>query len=298
MREQDGGIDFRPFGDLVTTLGESPIYDERTGGLLLCDIVEHTVIRLGLARGTVDTIEFDSEVGAVGLCGSGRLVVALRRRVVLADFDGGRPETIAEIDTDRPEIRFNDGRVGPDGAFWIGSMDERREKEPNGALYRVSANGRIERKITGLLVSNGVAFSADGSTLFHSDSRGPWIDRWRLDAATGTITERTRIAILDDAAGRPDGGAVDAEGCYWSAGASAGRLNRFAPDGRLVEWHAVPVSAPTMPCFGGADRRTLFVTSMRHNQSAAALERLPLSGRLLVAAAPVAGLPEYRFRDV
>ena len=134
--------------------------------------------------------------------------------------------------------------------------------------------------------------------MFFADSRGPWIDRWRFDRWTGTMSERTRFADPDEATGRPDGGSCDAEGFYWSAGVSAGRLNRFAPDGTLAEAYDVPVPAPTMPCFGGPGFATLFLTSLREGRSAELLERAPLAGALLAAPAPVAGFAAWRFLDV
>jgi sugar lactone lactonase YvrE len=156
----------------------------------------------------------------------------------------------------------------------------------------------VERKVQGLLVSNGLAWTADGEVMFHADSRGPWIDRWRFDRRTGAISQRTRIAVLDEARGRPDGGSCDAEGFYWNAGVSAGRLNRFAADGRLAESHPLPVPAPTMPCFGGPDFRTLYVTSLRDGRPADMLEAAPRSGGLFSAEASVAGFPSWRFLDI
>ena len=178
-------------------------------------------------------------------------------------------------------------------------MDDtgRPVSDPIGALYRVSPDGTVERKVEGLKTANGLAFSPDGRTMFHSDSRGPWIDRWTLDPATGGLSERRRLADLDDARGRPDGGATDAEGYYWSAGISAQRLNRFAPDGRLVETLPLPVGAPTMPCFGGEGLRTLFVTSLRAGRSPELLARYPLTGSVLVGPSPVAGSPVGLFAD-
>ena len=112
-----------------------------------------------------------------------------------------------------------------------------------------------------------------------------------------SITNRTRIAEPDDATGRPDGGATDAEGFYWSAGVSAARLNRFSPEGKLVESFPVPVAAPTMPCFGGRDLKTLFVTSLKTGRSPELLARYPLTGTTIAAPSPVAGCPVSRFRE-
>ena len=134
--------------------------------------------------------------------------------------------------------------------------------------------------------------------MFHADSRGPWIDRWAFDRKTGEMHWRTRIATPAEADGRPDGGSCDADGFYWSAGVSAGRINRFAPDGRLVEHYETPVVAPTMPVFGGKDFRTLYLTSLREGRSEELLQKLPLSGGLLAAPSPVAGFPSWRFLDI
>jgi sugar lactone lactonase YvrE len=166
-----------------------------------------------------------------------------------------------------------------------------------GSLYRVTADGKVEAKVEGLITSNGLAFTRDGRTMFHSDSAGKWIDRWEMNPATGEISGRKRIAELDEESGRPDGGATDVEGCYWSAGISAARLNRFTRDGRLLETYPVPVAAPTMPCFGGDDMRTLFVTSLRTGRAPEKLREYPLTGITIVGQSPVAGAPVSLFRD-
>jgi sugar lactone lactonase YvrE len=178
-------------------------------------------------------------------------------------------------------------------------MDDRglASREPLGSLYRVSVDGLVERKIEGVMVSNGLAWSPDGRTMFHSDSSGKWLDRWDFEATTGAIGNRTRIAMLDDAAGRPDGAAMDAEGFYWSAGVSAAKLNRIDRDGRIVASYPVPVAAPTMPCFGGLDLKTLFVTSLRRGRAPELLTKYPLTGITMVGHSPVAGVPVTLFAD-
>ena len=293
-------IEFKPLNDVRCELGEGPVYDDRRHALFQCDIVGKTVHRFDLATGGRQHWLFPSDVGSIGLAESGRLVVALRHAVGLFDPTDESFRELAEIEADRgADTRLNDGKVGPDGAFWVGSMDNRpeRPRQPIGALYRVTADGKVEEKVDALAVSNGLAFSPDGRTMFHSDSDAGWLDRWVIDPATGAISGRQRVATLDDATGRPDGGATDADGNYWSAGISAQRLNKFAPDGRLIESYPVPVGAPTMPCFGGPDLKTLYVTSLRTGRSAELLERYPLTGITIEGRSPVAGSPVARFRD-
>jgi len=290
--------DFAPVNDVACDLGESPVYDDRRQALWYCDIIRRLLIQYALADKATRSWSFASEVGSLGLARSGRVVIALRHEVGLFDPETGDFRRLAEIEPGRAETRTNDGKVGPDGAFWVGTMDDREiaAKEPIGALYRVTAGG-AEKKVDGLIIANGLAFSPDGKTMFHSDSRGKWIDRWAIDVATGALSSRRRFANLDDATGRPDGGATDAEGCYWSAGVSAGRLNRFSPDGKLLASYPVPVGAPTMPCFGGPDLKTLFVTSLRAGRAPELLAKYPLTGRLIAARSEVAGSPVSRFND-
>ncbi len=296
-------LELKPLDEFIRCdLGECPVYDDREDAILFEDIVNRTIHSVGLAGGAALQWRFASEVCSFGLSETGRLVVALRHEVGLFDRDSGGFQHLCSIEEGNPGTRLNDGKVGPDGAFWVGSMDDRgkpaSERLPLGSLYRVDAGGHVDKKVEGLITSNGLAWSADGRLMFHTDSSGRWIDRWRFDPATGAIAERTRIvADISEATGRPDGGATDAEGCYWSSGISAQCLNRFDADGRLLASYPVPLAAPTMPCFGGPDMRTLFVTSLRTGRSAELLEKYPLSGVTLVGRSPVAGAPVARFRD-
>ncbi|MGV6873547.1 SMP-30/gluconolactonase/LRE family protein [Pseudochelatococcus sp. B33] len=293
---------FRCIADLRGGLLESPVWDERREMLFVCDIPGREVIEIDLAQGVRRRWPFEAEVVALGLGESGDLVVALAREVVVFDPETGRRRSLWNGYDEPATSRLNDGKVGPDGAFWIGGVDTRAAREPISRLYRIDAAGSATVAAEGFAVSNGLAWSADGRVMYHSDSRGsssdgPWINRYDFDPATGRASGRTRFRDLDEATGRPDGGATDVDGDYWSAGVSAGVLNRFAPDGRLRESHRVPVPAPTMPCFCGEGLRQLAVTSHRQID-AGKLAETPLSGGVFLADAPVAGTPVARMKGV
>lgn len=292
-------LQFDCVADTKCRVGESPLYDERTNRVYFVDILNRTLYRYEVASRALGSWSFETEVCSLGLAASGRLVVALRHAVILFDPTSEARHELCRIEEDLGEMtRLNDGRVGPDGAFWVGSMIEAKQKTPIGALYRVDPSGRVERKVEGLHVSNGLAWTADGETMFHADSRGPWIDRWRFDRSTGEISWRTRIATLTDESGRPDGASCDSEGFYWSAGVSAAKLNRFTPEGRLDSSYDVPAVAPTMPIFGGEDYRTLYLTSLREGRDEELLAKAPETGCLHAARSPVAGFPSWRFLDI
>src|SRR3984957_18136594 len=202
-------------------VAESPVWDAANRRLLFCDINGKTIHALAVDSGARESWILPEVVGSFGLCHSGRLVVALRHRVVL--FDPGT-QAITDLTPAVAEPvtnRMNDGKVGPDGAFWVGSMDENSPRQPLGALYRVTADGRIEKKSEGYAVSNGLAWSPDGRTMYHSDSTSAIVEAWDFDLATGDITNHRVIAKLTNEDGRPDGAAMDVDGNYWSAGPSA-----------------------------------------------------------------------------
>ncbi len=255
-----------------------------------------------LSGGEPEVWSFPSEVGSIGLAESGKLVVALRHSVVLFDPADGSSRTIAEIETNLGgTTRLNDGKVGSDGAFWIGSMDERPRpvSDPQGALYRVTADGKVEQKVTGLFTSNGLAFSPDGRVMFHSDLQralgGPLdLDPLPAQSPTAPASSRRRRRR-----GRPDGGATDSEGyCDLERLVCPPSVNRYAPDGTLVAKHAVPVAAPTMPCFAGRGLRTgSFPHQPEKGQAGSAARALSAIRRDAGCRRAGLGSPVSRFRD-
>lgn len=244
-------------------VGESPVWDADNARLFWCDIPAGVIHAFTPSSGARQSWTFGEPVPSFGLAQAGRLVVALRNDVILFDPETGARQTVAHIAHAKPNMRLNDGKVGPDGAFWVGSMDMGSDGAPAGALYRVAPDGSVRTIVDGLVISNGLAWNGAATRMYHSDSRGSmWLDCWDFDRATGQPGNRRRLRDNDEATGRCDGGACDTDGIYWSAGPSQSRLNRFSPDGILLDWVELPLTHPTMPCFGGPELRTVFVTSL------------------------------------
>src|SRR3546814_2492714 len=124
------------------------------------------------------------------------------------------------------------------------------------------------------------------------------ISDWSSDVCSsdlsGAIANRRVFAEVPDTPGRgtPDGSIVDADGCLWNAEFRGGRLVRYAPDGTVDRMISLPVSRPTCPMFGGADLRTLFVTSAAIMLTPEERAAEPLAGALLALDVGVAGVPE------
>ncbi|WP_281389773.1 SMP-30/gluconolactonase/LRE family protein [Pelagibacterium limicola] len=277
--------------DTRCRVGESPVWDGERNRLLWADCRAGRIYVHDFNVGELFNWTLPEQVRSFGLAEASRLVVALISGIYLFDTQSQGLEFLVDPEPEhagsRSSRRLNDGKVGPDGAFWVGSM---HTDAPTAALYRITPDGQCERKVEGLSTSNGLAFSADGTVMIHTDSRAEWIDRYSLDASTGELGERTRIATPGEADGRPDGGAFDSEDCYWSAGVTAGCINRYDLNGRLLEKIPVPVRAPTMPCFGGPDMKTLFITSLRRENGAG-----DECGNVFMMSVDVPGVPIGRF---
>jgi sugar lactone lactonase YvrE len=282
--------------DIRAELGECPIWSDEEQALYFVDIKGRALHRFDPASGDHAAIAVPEEIGCVGFNRQGGFIAGLRSGLWLLDAAGGQVRKLADNPEDQRISRFNDGRVDPAGRFLAGTIDETR-LGANAHLYRYDSRG-LHALAGGLLTSNGVAFSPDGRTLYHADTPTFSVFRYAYDPATGEATDRTeflRLPSTGEDRGRPDGAAVDEEGCYWTALYEGGRIQKYAPDGRLLAEYPVPARCPTMVAFGDSDRRTLYVTSARANRPADELAILPHSGSLFSMRVEVPGLRESRF---
>ena len=281
--------------DARAELGECPVWAVEEQALYWVDIRAPALHRLDPDSGATRTWPMPSRIGSFGLRESGGAVVALEDGFHLLDLDTGRLEFAAGPER-VPGTRFNDGKVSPDGRFFAGTMDEEMLSRPIATLFRLDPDLSLHPVVENLIVSNGLAWTADARTMYHSDSKGPVVWAYDYDPGSGAVSHRREVARPTEEIGRPDGAATDEQGYYWSAGISAGVLNRWSPDGRLERSIPLPCSNPTAPCFGGRDMRTIFVTSLRHDLPPEVLAAKPLSGGIFAVRVDVPGVPISRFR--
>lgn len=281
--------------DCRCQLGESPVWSEAEQVLYFVDIRGPSINRFDPATGELKRFMQTEEIGCVGLIRGGGFIAGLRSGIWRLDAEGKPISQLAANPEGTQTSRFNDGRVGPDGRFYAGTVDESRERKAT--LYRYDRQG-LSPILGSLLTSNGLAFSPDGHTLYHVDSPASKVMVHSFDAKFGTISNgRALIEIPDDPAARPDGATVDVEGCYWLAIFGASVVRRYSPTGELLAEYSVPVKCPTMPAFGGPDMRTLFVTTAGSRRSPEEMAAFPSSGSLFAMRAPVAGVAEPYFDE-
>ncbi|MGM0785356.1 MAG: SMP-30/gluconolactonase/LRE family protein [Pseudomonadota bacterium] len=284
--------------ELDMSLGESPVWSVERQTLHWVDINRGKIhVWRPEAGAPPETIALEEKVGCIALC-EGGLLAAMASGIVRLPCDG-TPQRLAANPEWRGEggsNRFNDGRCDAAGRLWVGTIDA-DETNPTAALYRFD-DGELTPCLTDIGISNGLAFSPDGRWLYHTDSLTRRILRYPFDLASGTLGAGETWVDLQTLGlpGVPDGAAVDGEGCYWSALYDGGRVVRFSPDGELMAEYEVPCPHPTMVAFGGADLRTLYITTATQHLDAEGKRRWPLAGSLFSLPAPVTGLAEPAWR--
>jgi sugar lactone lactonase YvrE len=270
-------------------LGEVPRWHEREQALYWIDALKPAIHRLDPATDEVESWTPPEKLGSFAPSASG-LIMAGRNGFALYDPRSGAFARIADPERQAAENILNDGRCDSRGRFWAGSMTKTMQRA-SGRLYRVD-KGRVDALDDGIWVSNGVAWSPDGATMYFADSHLRTIFAYDYDLAAGTIGKRRVFADTSGRPGVPDGASVDAQGYLWSAQFDGGCLARYAPDGSLDRTVAVPVSRPTACAFGGPNLGTLYVTTARFRLPPDKLAAEPLAGGLLALDVGVRGLPE------
>ena len=286
--------------DVRCGTGESPLWSPAEQALYWVDIPAARLHRWDATTGQSRHWQAPEMLACVARTANGLGFIAgmesgLFRLDPKADSDALSAAPIATVQHARRGMRFNDGRCDRQGRFWAGTMVmDMSANLPLGQLYRYEPARGLQAVLRGLTVPNGLAFSPDGRTMYLSDSHPSVQAIWAFDYDTDTGTPHNRRLFVDmrEHPGRPDGAAVDADGCYWICGNDAGLIHRFTPDGRLDRSLAVPVKKPTMCAFGGPRLDTLYVTSIRPGGD---LADQPLAGGLFALNPGVTGLEEPAF---
>lgn len=278
-------------------IGEGAVWDDRAQVLWWVDIPAGLIHRYDPETGSnVIVCDWGEAVGCLAVRERGGLVLATGSGFWSFDPESGVRDHIGDPETHLPGNRFNDGTTDLQGRFWAGTMKDGGDPERLGSFYRLDPDGRVSKWKDGFFTTNGLAFSPDGKTMYFSDSKPAVRTIWRCDYDTATGTPGTPQPFFDTraVAGRPDGGTVDAEGCYWQAGVGGGQLYRLSPDGTLMMTIDMPVEKPSKPMFGGRDLDILFVTTIGEGTDPKTSQ--PDAGGLFaITGLGLRGLPQTRF---
>lgn len=269
-------------------LGEGPLWHPLRQQLFWFDILGRCL--RSETGGQLQEWTFAEHVSAAGWIDRDRLLIASEMRLMMFDVETRQSTHCVALESETPATRSNDGCADPHGGFWISTMGKAAEAGL-GAIYRYF-DGQVKRLFSDLTIPNAICFAKDGRTAYFTDSPSRKILAQDLDQ-TGWPVGQPRILIdLSSQKGLPDGATVDATGHLWVAMWGSASVLRISPDGIAGERVSYPASQVTCPAFGGADMRTLFVTSASEGTK----KRDMTDGQVFAAPASVSGLADPRVR--
>jgi sugar lactone lactonase YvrE len=282
--------------DLRAQLGECPVWSPTESVVYWIDILGRKLHRTIPDSRKTASIDLPSRPGMIALRRRGGLVVVLEDGLYACDPRSGALDLLVALEADMPENRANDGKCDAAGRLWVGTMNVSQAGEPTGNFYRIDPDLKVTRISSNFGIPNGLAWSPDETIMLHTDSCANVVWRYAFDAATGERRGEQPFFRFDRATtGSVDGAAMDREGGYWPAIYRGSKLLRILPDGTIDREISLPVSQPTMPAFGGADMKTLFVTTACQKLSDSALRAQPLAGGLLAVETDFVGHPVHAF---
>ncbi len=294
-------IEIRCVVESADQLGESPLWSNTENCVYWLDHTNPMLHRYEPGSGDHRSWKTPEGVGAIGIRAKGGLVAGMKSGFGFIDLPSGELSSVVNPEKGIQHNRMNDGKCDRGGRFWCGSMNVRFTEtyEPTASLYRFDPDGTCHKMETGIIVTNGIAFSPDDRTMYLSDSSGKTVWAYDFDVAAGTISNRREFISsynLPGHSGKIDGATVDTDGCYWAAIPYDGLIVRYTPKGRPDRVYRMPVSNPTMPAFGGPNLDVMYVTSTTNLLNGWQRRVQAIEGRLLeITGLGVKGLPEPQF---
>ncbi|CAL9698477.1 unnamed protein product [Knipowitschia caucasica] len=289
-----------PMLDLRALIGEGPVWEESEQTLLFVDIIGKSIHRWNALTNQTSSLSTDSTVGfAVPVQGGGYLA-GVGCSFSAVNWSTGAVTSLVTVDNDKPQNRFNDGKVDPTGRLFAGTMGD-IEASPvlwkQGSLFSLDSELTLLRHFGQVDISNGLDWSSDGSLFFYVDSMKKTLDVFDYDVVTGLPAARRVVYEMREEEGLPDGLTVDSEGMVWVSCFNGGRVLRIDPStGVRLQTVLLPVSKTTSCCFGGPQYNDLYVTSASVGLSQSELSAQPLAGATFrVSGLGVKGRPPVEF---
>lgn len=269
-------------------LGEGPLWDPASQTLYWVDIEGRRVHSYNLTDRRHRSWLVAGRPAFLAKLAQGEFVLGMERELYLFKTSVGVMDVVARLPEDQKNCRMNDAKCDSRGRLWVGTMAEGTD-EPEAALFKYEG-GAFEKMVGGLKVANGLGWSPDESTFYHTDtqrSESPVL-AYDYDIATGALAN-ARPLLQEDRYGLYDGMTVDSLGNVYCARWGDGKIDIYSSEGKINGEIRIPAPQVTSCCFGGADLRTLFVTTACKDLPADQQEAFPFSGALFCVQLPIAG---------
>jgi sugar lactone lactonase YvrE len=282
-------MNIRAISDVVSDLGEGPIWSPQTNCVTWTDITQNKYHTADLSTGATQSFSAPSMVGAIAFTGGGDYVAATQEGFAHVSIDGKFSPLHTFLAAD---MRMNDGKVDPAGRFWAGSLALSFEKN-RGSLFVLEKDGSYSSVLDNVTLSNGMGWSPDSNFFYYIDSIPGVLKRFDYESVDGRISNPVDLITFDTSKGIPDGMSVTADGKIVVALWDGGRVEIYEPSGKKISEIKLGVRRPTSCTFGGADGNVLIVTTASQGID---LGKEPLAGKILaVTNTGLSGLPPHRY---
>ena len=283
--------------DHLCTLGEGPVWDARRKLICWVDILNGIIHQFSPAEKKHSLIDMHQMIGSFAVCTDGNFIAALQNGFAFVDSKTGEIKIIKDPESHLPGNRFNDGKCDPAGRFWAGTM-ALSEESGLGNVYTIHSDLASSKKIEGVSISNGMAWSADHKTFYYIDSPTFEIVAYDYSINTGHISNKRTIIKIPKEDGSPDGMTIDIDGMLWVAHWGGWQITRWDPEkAQKIYSIKLPVEKVTSCTFGGESFGDLYITSAKVGLSENELKRQPLAGSLFVVQkCGFKGMPAFEFR--
>ena len=285
--------------DQKALTGEGPSWDNLQKVLYWVDIPRAHIFVYHPASRLNQRIDFGSQfetIGTVAPCASGGVIFAPDRKIAHYNFSTKQVTILAEVETDKPEHRFNDGKCDPRGRFLAGTMRKEPDGSYPGALYSMEKDGKARKLLDGLGISNGMGWSPDYRSFYLADSYSRDIWAFDYDLETGNIAHQRVAFTLPEGDAVADGLTTDLDGMVWLALWDGACIQRWDPrTGERLGTYTFPAKRTSCPVFGGAEMNELYVTSAAVGLSEADWQAYPHNGALMRVRTQFKGMPSFAF---
>lgn len=271
------------------TLGEGPIWDKQMQRLYWVDIEEKKLYHYQPDTKEMDFLSLPQKISAFALKTNQEMIIVLEDGFYELDLNNGKVELIEHVEKELEDNRFNDGKCDAKGRFFAGTMNT-GDKQDQGALYCLDENLKIEQKLDGLGLSNGLAWSSDNQSMYLIDTAKDAVYQFDYDLETSSMSNQKQIINFQEEEGFPDGMTIDSEDNLWIAHYGGAKVSRWNPrTGEKLSEMKLPALNITSCTFGGKNLDELYITTARDGMDEGQLEKYPLSGRVLQVRAEVKG---------
>lgn len=283
--------------DCKDLLGECVLWNERDQSVYWTDVYGQRLHRCDAWGGRLETRELPEILGSFAFDPAGNLLMAFASGLFRYHWSSGQRERLTTFEPEIAATRLNDGRCDRDGRFVVGGCHQ-GFYNPVSSVISYTGGSEAQTLIREVALTNGIAFSVDGTRMYFSDSETLVYHWYEYDRARGTLGRRHVLTEIPKGQGFADGSCIDADDNLWNARYYGGVVQQYFPDGREGLRIVLPTSCPTCVCFGGENLDVLFVSSASKDLTAVERAAQPSAGGLFavdLSGAGVRGLPEARF---